>query len=299
MTELDASQSVKRRWLWRGSEPQQMTVSQPDGTEKAYYYHTDHLGTPLALVDQSGVIVWQVALTAYGPMITTNAVTTVDQPWRFPGQYSDWESGLYYNNQRYYDPGTGRYLSLDPARQMDYGYAGGNPINYSDIDGLLKVFIWDRKGIVGPNKAMGHASIRLDDGVTYISWWPSTDRLFYFENHPETKLYWAPANAKQSYKDDRRMEGRDADHVIEIHGLDEKAILRWWKTFKLNNSWTTLEQNCSTTVAEALRQGGAKTGIWWSDWAIVWTPGNVKDYAEDVRQDQLEKQENRTHTRRH
>jgi RHS repeat-associated protein len=41
-------------------------------------------------------------------------VTAVDCPLRFPGQYADEESGLFYNYFRYYDPETARYLSPDP-----------------------------------------------------------------------------------------------------------------------------------------------------------------------------------------
>ena len=33
---------------------------------------------------------------------------------RFPGQYFDPETGLHYNQQRYYDPVTGSYLTPDP-----------------------------------------------------------------------------------------------------------------------------------------------------------------------------------------
>ena len=35
-------------------------------------------------------------------------------PLRFPGQYYDAETGLHYNQQRYYDPVTGSYLTPDP-----------------------------------------------------------------------------------------------------------------------------------------------------------------------------------------
>jgi RHS repeat-associated protein len=51
-------------------------------------------------------------------------------------------SGLMYMRNRYYDPKTGRFTQEDPiglAGGMNlYGFAGGDPVNYSDPFGLCK-----------------------------------------------------------------------------------------------------------------------------------------------------------------
>ena len=58
---------------------------------------------------------------------------------RFAGQYEDEESGLHYNRFRYYDNGTGQYLSPDPIGFMGgvnpYGYVH-NPLSWVDPLGL-------------------------------------------------------------------------------------------------------------------------------------------------------------------
>ena len=39
------------------------------------------------------------------------AVAEIENNLRFPGQYYDQETGLYYNYNRYYDPETGKYVT--------------------------------------------------------------------------------------------------------------------------------------------------------------------------------------------
>ena len=77
-----------------------------------YYFINDHLGTPQKIVDSSGQVVWAGFYQPFGKAWAYPADITNN--FRFPGQYYDAETGLYYNWNRYYDPDTGRYLTPDP-----------------------------------------------------------------------------------------------------------------------------------------------------------------------------------------
>ncbi|WP_415877470.1 RHS repeat-associated core domain-containing protein [Burkholderia ubonensis] len=107
---------------------------------RAWHYVTDHLGTPQELYDDRKEIVWAADLSAYGRMRREFA-SSVDNPIRFPGQYYDAESGLYYNRFRYYDPETGRYINQDPIGFLGgynkYAYALNVPNQAYDPKGLF------------------------------------------------------------------------------------------------------------------------------------------------------------------
>ncbi len=111
------------------------------GEPRTYYFISDHLGTGQLLVNDTQVVVWQGENTPFGE--TTVVVDQVGNSFRFPGQYYDAETGLYYTWNRYYDPQTGRFISADPIGLYGglnlYAYVNANPINYIDPDGLNPV----------------------------------------------------------------------------------------------------------------------------------------------------------------
>jgi RHS repeat-associated protein len=123
-----------------------------------YAVHSDHLNTPRRLSNDSGQAVWQWSYSAFGedkPTVAKNRFANLDTTpnpgttnisevkfnLRYPGQYADEESGLFYNYFRSYDSRTGRYSQPDPIG-LDGGwnratYVDANPLIYTDPMGLV------------------------------------------------------------------------------------------------------------------------------------------------------------------
>ncbi|MFH8610375.1 DUF6531 domain-containing protein [Streptomyces sp. NPDC018029] len=138
------SHHIALTWDYDGLRPIAQTerlIGQADRAEidsRFFAIVTDLVGTPTELVDAQGTTAWQARRTVWG-VTTWPARSSAYTPLRFPGQYFDPESGLHYNYQRYYDPETARYSTLDPlglAPAPDpYGYVT-NPFRQIDPFGL-------------------------------------------------------------------------------------------------------------------------------------------------------------------
>ena len=117
--------------------------------EEVYYIHADHLGTPRAVSDGAGHVVWRWESEPFGNTVPDEDPDGDGDSFRlnlrFPGQYFDGESGLYYNYFRYYDPETGRYITSDPiglnGGLNTYSYVGGNPLMFIDPFGLAGCYV--------------------------------------------------------------------------------------------------------------------------------------------------------------
>jgi RHS repeat-associated protein len=98
----------------------------------------DVSGAPIALLAADGRRAWSAELDCYGRVDRIEGEREVC-PFRWPGQYEDTETGLYYNRHRYYDPETGLHVSQDPI-----GLEGGialyayvhDPLTWNDPFGL-------------------------------------------------------------------------------------------------------------------------------------------------------------------
>jgi RHS repeat-associated protein len=109
-----------------------------------FYYHNDHLNTPVKMTDEKGKIVWEVVskhpfgsfevsskevvLSDYTGNSNDSFNYKIENPIRFPGQYDDSDTkdvrsiilnnaeGLYYNYHRWYNPDIGRYMEVEPYK---------------------------------------------------------------------------------------------------------------------------------------------------------------------------------------
>lgn len=103
------------------------------------YVYTDPFGTPLAEADGNGNI---TATFDYKPYGHQALGAQVNGPG-YAGHVTDADTGLVYMQARYYDPDTGRFVSLDPESPNSanlfnfnrFSYANDNPVVNIDLDG--------------------------------------------------------------------------------------------------------------------------------------------------------------------
>ena len=99
---------------------------------------TDHIGRPTRVIGYvTGLVRWNAIYRPFGELDNNRGAGF---NIRFPGQYADAETGLYYNYFRDYDASLGRYIQSDPIGLQGgwntYGYVGGNPVMRLDPEGL-------------------------------------------------------------------------------------------------------------------------------------------------------------------
>ena len=109
------------------------------------YYHTDLLGSPIMATNEQAEVVWRSLYQPFGAQFQSlgDQAASYANPLGFTGHMDDAETGLIYMQARYYDPGVGRFLRVDPkavepeipASFNRYSYANNNPYKFVDPDG--------------------------------------------------------------------------------------------------------------------------------------------------------------------
>ena len=130
---------------WFGAQSTNVAVNVTTGAPQTdvYFIHTDHLNTPRLVSDSTGATVWrwdqQEPFGINPPDENPSSVGSFEFNLRFPGQYADRETDLFYNYFRDYDSATGRYVESDPIGLAGglntYAYVKGHPLQAVDPTG--------------------------------------------------------------------------------------------------------------------------------------------------------------------
>ncbi|NSX11315.1 RHS repeat-associated core domain-containing protein [Pseudomonas lini] len=132
------------------------------------YNLDDHLGSCLMELDQQARLISHEGYYPFGATAWMTAHSSLEVSYktvRYSGKEMD-VSGLYYYGARYYAPWLQRWVSADPAGDVDglnlYGFVGNNPLSYVDPDGSQK----EKREIVDYSKFItvlgGYAATTLD-----------------------------------------------------------------------------------------------------------------------------------------
>ena len=115
-----------------GTPTEQVNLS----TGSVTYLVGDALGSVRGTVNSSGTLTATASYDAWGNPLTGGGLTATTQ-FGYAGGYTD-PDGLIYLLNRYYEPPTGQFLSVDPELSrtgQPYEYADGNPVSNTDPTG--------------------------------------------------------------------------------------------------------------------------------------------------------------------
>ncbi len=115
-------------------------LAQRTGEGEVKYFHTDHLGTTQAMTDASQTPEPRIVYTAFGEVINTSSPP--DTRYLYIGKegYESFDAvPIIHLGERWYEPGTGRFLQRDPLG-IDgginvYAYAENKPMVLVDPHG--------------------------------------------------------------------------------------------------------------------------------------------------------------------
>ena len=151
---------------YSGTPAEQVNLS----TGAATYLVADYIGSVRSTVSSSGNLTGSTSYDAWGNPQTADGLLATT-PFGYAGGYTD-PDGLVYLIDRYYDPATGQFTSVDPdvsQTLQPYAYTAGNPVSQADPDGRATVNLggavsWARSHVFSYSNSMFR-----DDCTDFVS----------------------------------------------------------------------------------------------------------------------------------
>jgi RHS repeat-associated protein len=176
--EYDQTGKALREYVWLDNIPVAMFMPDPANASnppQVFYIHADHLNAPRIVVDQNGAKRWRWIAEPFGttaPESNPDGLGAFTQNLRFPGQYADNESGLWYNHYRSLDSSKGGYTQSDPVGLAGglntFAYVEGNPLLFVDPNGL-----WSAADLPTLDQGLVDAVTGFGDGISFLGFSPS------------------------------------------------------------------------------------------------------------------------------
>ena len=151
LAETDANGNITRYYVWSNMRLLAHIDISAEGGE-IHYYHSDELGSTLALTDESGNVTDQFAYMPYGYATHTGSTETPFQWLGSYGVYYDLDTDLHLTLHRAYSSKMKRFISPDPlgidGGANVYMWANMNPLAFIDPSGLYSHWYYKHRGTV-------------------------------------------------------------------------------------------------------------------------------------------------------
>ena len=144
LTELNGQGVPKYDYIYAGNRNvARVNFDENGAVQNKSFYHTDHLGSALAMTDETTTVIWNQNYLPFGE--PHGGSGNIENSRQYTGKEFEEETGLYYYGARYYHSGLGRFMSVDPAPADPtdpqswnrYAYVLNNPYKYVDPDGEM------------------------------------------------------------------------------------------------------------------------------------------------------------------
>ena len=114
--------------------------------EDPQWYLADRLGSVRQIVGASGAVLDEITYDSFGGILSETNPAQGDR-FKFTCREYSPELGIYYYRARWYDPGSGRFISQDPigfsAGDVNlYRYVGNGPGDSTDPEGKWSFYKW-------------------------------------------------------------------------------------------------------------------------------------------------------------